>query len=360
MKIAIISNSVVTYDAIGNDIEKMLEILGKKHECHVYGQYVLNKRVKSISRNALLDLILDERNLLIYHHSIFWEDAENILNSARCKIAFRYHNITPPEYFKPYSKHYYDVCRLGREQTQRLSQRFPESLWIPDSEFNSKDVPAENKEIIPPFNDIKNMSLLLPDDYVLNGLIESNKVNLLFVGRTTPNKNHAFLFEILADYIRNYGKEICLYVVGKLDCRLKDYFEELKYLVKKHDLKDNVRFLGEVSAEELLSYYLGCDFYVCGSDHEGFCVPIIEAQYFCLPVILKNSSAVAETAGKSQLLLSEDPREYSAAVRLLTDNTGDLRCTVEKGYDNYASRFDNDLIEQRFLRVLSEYTGSDL
>ncbi|MEK7376590.1 MAG: glycosyltransferase family 4 protein [Candidatus Margulisiibacteriota bacterium] len=360
MKIAIISNSIVANDAIGSDIEKMLGILCKKHECHVYGPYVLNKRIKGISRDKLLELISDESNLLIYHHSIFWDDVENILNKAKCKIAFKYHNITPPEYFKYYSKHYYDLCRSGREQTKRLSERYFDALWMPDSEFNSQDITAGKKEIIPPFNGIKWLSSLQPDDYILSGLLESNKINLLFVGRITPNKNHAFLFEILTDYIRNYGNEICLHVIGKQDGKLKSYFEELKYLVKKMDLKDNVKFAGEAGDRELLSYYLGCDFYVCGSDHEGFCVPIVEAQYFCLPVIAKRSSAVAETAGNGQLLLSQDPREYSAAIRLLTDDTGYLRYVVEKGYDNYSSRFDNDLIEEKFLRVLSEYTGTDL
>jgi len=360
MEIAIISNSVVPYDAIGNDIEKMSSILGEKHKCHIYSPYVLNKRTDTISRNDLLELISDGSNLLIYHHSIFWDDVENILNKARCKIAFKYHNITPAKYFKNYSGHYYDLCRFGREQTKRLSDRYPDALWMPDSCFNSGDITAGNKEIIPPFNDMRGISSLKPDDYVLNSLIESDKINLLFVGRIAPNKNHAFLFRILADYISNYGKDICLYVVGKQDGKLKSYYEELKHLVKKFGLKEHVRFTGEAGGQEMLSYYLGCDFYVCPSDHEGFCVPIAEAQYFRLPIIAKKGSAVTETAGSGQLLLSDDPREYSAAIRLLADKPEYLRSLVKKGFENYASRFDNGIIKEKFLRVLSEYTGEDM
>lgn len=360
MEIIITSNSVVTYDAIGNDIEKMLSVLGEKYPCHVYSPYVLNRSINFISRDKLLDLISDDLNLLIYHHSIFWDDIENILGRTRCKIVFKYHNITPAGYFERYSRHYYDLCRQGRQQTIRLAEKYPDSLWLSDSSFNSEDIKAPSKEVVPPFNDIDRLSSLKPDDYLLQGFMESNKINLLFVGRIAPNKNHRFLFDVLSDYIQNYGVNICLHLVGKTDERLRSYHKELLGLVRKMSLKDHVRFAGEVGSSEMLAYYLGCDFYVCPSDHEGFCVPIVESQAFRLPLIAKQSSAVAETAGEGQILLTDDPAEYSAAIRLLSENQSYLRRLVKAGHHNYVSRFGNDIIKDKFLRVLSEYTGVDM
>ncbi len=360
MEIAIISNSVVAYDAIGNDIEKMLAILGEKHHCHAYSPYVLNKRISFVKKERLFDLISDPSNLLICHFSIFWKDIENILDCAKCKIVFKYHNITPPEYFERYSKHYYDLCWLGRQLANKLAERFCDSLWLPDSGFNSEDISVSKKKVIPPFNDIKGLSSLKPDDYLLQGLMESNKINLLYVGRIAPNKNHRFLFDVLTDYRKNYGGNIRLHIVGKIDEKLKSYYRELLGLVRKMGLKDHVKFVGEASGSEVLAYYLGCDFYVCSSNHEGFCVPIVEAQAFRLPLIAKQGSAVSETAGAGQILLSDDPAEYSAAIRLLSENPAYLRRLVDTGYNNYVSRFDNSIIRNRFLKALSEYMGVDM
>lgn len=69
-----------------------------------------------------------------------------------------------------------------------------------------------------------------------------------------------------------------------------------------------------------MSYYLGCDIYLNVSDHEGFCVPIVEAQKFMLPVIAKDSSAVGETLGEHQILLGENVEEYVEEIHALMED----------------------------------------
>ena len=56
--------------------------------------------------------------IIIYHHSLYWELGEELIHHSACPIVFKYHNITPARFFKPYSEHYYNLCAQGREQTK--------------------------------------------------------------------------------------------------------------------------------------------------------------------------------------------------------------------------------------------------
>ena len=73
----------------------MYEIFNKRYECYVYCDNLLNLPVNKITRTHLLDIISDDRNLVIYHHSVFWSEGEEILSKCKAMI-IRYHNITPP------------------------------------------------------------------------------------------------------------------------------------------------------------------------------------------------------------------------------------------------------------------------
>ena len=71
--------------------------------------------------------------------------------------------------------------------------------------------------------------------------------------------------------------------------------------------------------------------FVCMSEHEGFCVPLVEAMYFGIPIAAFRSSAIPDTLGKGGLLLPEKNPEIAAAAvnRLLTDEA--LRLELRKG-----------------------------
>jgi glycosyltransferase involved in cell wall biosynthesis len=146
-------------------------------------------------------------------------------------------------------------------------------------------------------------------------------------------------------------------MVGKKSRGLNLYLKELEYLIKKDHLSDNVKMIGEIGGNRLLSYYLGCDLFVCASRHEGFCIPVAEAQCFGLPVVARKSSAIPYTLGADQLLLSDDPVEYAAAIKLLSTNDDIREYLIQKGRENYKYRFDAAIVKDRFLRILSGFAG---
>ena len=89
-----------------------------------------------------------------------------------------------------------------------------------------------------------------------------------------------------------------------------------------------VEFAGSVSHEELIAYYGAADAFVCLSNHEGFCVPLLEAMYHQLPIVAYTNTAVPETVqGAGLILPNKEPVRVAAAVdRVVRDSV--LRATL--------------------------------
>jgi glycosyltransferase involved in cell wall biosynthesis len=72
---------------------------------------------------------------------------------------------------------------------------------------------------------------------------------------------------------------------------------------------------GAVPGPVLSAYYETADVFVCVSDHEGFCVPAVEAMANGVPVVAYDVAAVGETVGSGGLLLDDkSPMVVAAAV----------------------------------------------
>lgn len=353
MKVIILHQTVAQHDAIGNDIEKMYEIMREiGNECYVFANNCLNPNVNYIDKKNTELLIKEKDNFLIYHHSVYWEEGEHLLDVAECRFVIRYHNITPENFFRAYNEFHFQQCSLGREQTKRFQKKYPNCMWLCDSEFNGQDLSEINRNnifICPPFHKIDEWKNCTPDSAILNELIDSENINLLFVGRIAPNKGHISLIEILKIYLLNYKRNAKLRIIGKFDEQIKGYNEKLVNLIKYYGLEDNIEFIGEVTDSTLMSYYLGSDFFVCTSEHEGFCVPILEAQNFYLPILAFSVCAVTETCGQGAVLLEDNLKEYAAAIHLMYENSRFINHYTKLGNDNYEARFSYLKIKQIFL-----------
>ena len=358
-KYLIMHRTATEHDSIGNDIDIMSELFSGIGQCLVYAEKRINPRLKYVEEKDLQALLTDLDTILIYHHSSYWEKGEKYLRMAAGQKIICYHSVTPPEYPAPYDSEEEQRCRAGREQTLRFARELTDARWLCDSSFNAGElqgiVPRERITVFPPFHRTEDWVDGSPDEKLLKELVFSDKANLLFVGRPAPHRNVTALMEILRIYRENYDDEICLWLLGRQDEGIPAYMEEIGSLIEKYGLKDNVRWMGEVSDETMSAYYLGCDYYISVSDHEGFCVPVAEAQYFKMPLILKNSSSMAEAAGEGAVLLGDDPREFAAAIHVLRTREDYRRYLREKGRENYDKRYNSDWMKQRFKGMLKEW-----
>ncbi len=360
MEVLMMHQTVDRHDAIGNDIEAMYGILSRKFHCLVYAEYKLNEHVVYADEEQMKKIINRQDSLILYHHSIFWERGEEILKKTKGKIVFRYHDITPESFFQPYSAFYAAQCERGREQTKRFAAAYPDAYWLSASRYNTLDLQGVRQECIgicAPFHKIGQFQNIKPEETILKGMIEDPTIQLLFVGRISPNKGHLLLLEILRVFILNYHNNIKLRIVGKFDAGLQAYKELIFQKIRQYRLGHYIEFIGEITDATLASYYLGSDLFVCASEHEGFCVPILEAQSFGLPVLALECGAVPDTGGRGQILLKKRAADFAAAIQVLMANEHYYQYMQTCGRENGESRFTFEHIKKVFQDEIKKIIG---
>ena len=153
------------------------------------------------------------------------------------------------------------------------------------------------------------------------GAFDDDWVNVLFVGRMIPNKRIEDLVRAFHAYKRWFNPRSRLLLVGS-----HGGFE--RYLAMLHDFvarigAADVHVLGHVTNEELTAYYEIADVFLCASEHEGFCVPLMEAFHMGVPVVAYAATAVPATMdGGGILYHRKDPMEIAALLAAVADDEG--------------------------------------
>lgn len=367
MEVILLHQTFADGDAIGHDIQGMYDVLKKLNfSVSVFCEYNHTEQKYNIKKlDKVKKLVLEKQTLIIYHHSIFWSLGESILDAAKCRVIIRYHNITPPEFFDGYSEIYYQKTVEGYKQTERFSKK-TDFFWLHDSFFNYTDILAlgvkeEYCAVVAPFHKVEHMESLEADYSTLNNLVRGSRVNILFVGRISTNKGHMKICRVVKAYREMYGPDFTCWIVGGFDSELSKYNKELNEYIDRYGLNENIIFTQKVSIQTLKSYILGCDVFLCLSDHEGFCVPLIEAQYYKLPVVTWDKSAIKETVGDDQLVFSAFNADLIAAgIHSVATNKDISSYLIDKGLHNYYSRFKNHIIEENFVQVLQSIVDGRL
>ena len=136
------------------------------------------------------------------------------------------------------------------------------------------------------------------------------------------------------------------------------YKVQLDAYVKQLELED-VYFTGHVKFDEILAYYHIADVFVCLSEHEGFCVPLVEAMYFGVPIIAYDSTAIGDTLGGSGLLLQDkSPAVVGEAIHMVTESKA-LRNQLVKGEKERLKDFAHDKIKKDFLEIMKKFLAED-
>jgi glycosyltransferase involved in cell wall biosynthesis len=184
-------------------------------------------------------------------------------------------------------------------------------------------------------------------------------VNLLTVGGVRPNKGHGDLIEAFAIYYYNFNAQARLFIVGSANHAFEPYAAALRRLIDEWSLGSRVVFTGEVSNEALKSYYLLADALLMTSEHEGFCVPLVEAMAMKVPIIAYASTAIPETADDTALIWDDrDPYLMAQSIDFLQTNEDARMALVYRGSRRYEDNFSNHAIEKRFLELLEScWTG---
>ena len=177
-------------------------------------------------------------------------------------------------------------------------------------------------------------------------------LNILFVGRLVAQKGIHHLLHTLDHYIGAYGDQVRLHLVGQI-FHNKNFVKELEELTEKLRLSSYIKIHGKTSFDALATLYRLCDVFLIMSEHEGFCVPIVEAQFHGLPIVALDRGAVGETLGKGQIALSQvDYGLFATAIhRVKNDPT--LKENLRKAGHHNLQRFRLKTLNEQFLAAVT-------
>jgi len=299
-------------DAIGN------EVLGINRALRSAG-YESEIIVETFDRR-LEDLTVDYRDMvgevgeddLLIHHFSLGSRASRTAFAMPARMMLIYHNITPPEYFLGVHEQLVRQCYHGRREL--LPYRSRCDLALGDSAFNREELDAlgfSPTDVLPVVPDFSHLDR--PPAQALLRSCDDDWTNILFVGRLIPNKRPDNLIRYFHAYKSLYNPRARLLLAGSFG-GFEVYYAQLQSLVARLGVQD-VHILGHISNEELTALYDVADLFLCASEHEGFCVPIMEAFYKQVPVIARAATAVPATMdGGGVLYDTTDPRRVAALM----------------------------------------------
>lgn len=326
-------------DAIGNSvlgIQRVLRAAGYTSDIFVE---TADSRLEPLTRD-FRELVAESHpdNVLIHHFSI-GSRASRVAYALPDRMMLIYHNITPPSYFVDIHTLLVRFCYHGRRELGAYVDRC--DLALGASEFNRLELQHlgfPRTGVLPPIADF---SLLdVPPNDIVAHEFDDDWTNILFVGRVIPNKRIEYLIRFYGFYKKRYNQRSRLLIVGSSQ-EFERYQMLLDGLVERLGLAD-VHFTGHVSNEELTAYYDVADVFLCASEHEGFCVPLVEAFYKRIPVVAWAKTAVPATMDGAGVLYEQpDPAEVAALIDLVVgdaDFKETLLRTQDAALDRLAAR----------------------
>jgi glycosyltransferase involved in cell wall biosynthesis len=214
-----------------------------------------------------------------------------------------YHNVTPAHWYAGINHRVAEDIKRGLSELPGLC-KLSDALWA-DSEFNAGELRALGftASVLDLCVDPERWDT--PRNEGIYSLVKGTpELHVLHVGRIAPNKCIEDIVKSFYFLHRYVEKRSRLWLVG-IDTDTELYSFALRRLVAGLGLEDSVEFAGCLADEEVRALYEACSVYVCMSEHEGFCLPLIEAMHFGLPVIGYGAGAVPATLGGAGIVVSE-------------------------------------------------------
>ena len=242
---------------------------------------------------------LERGDLLVIHYTSHTRGLDDVLDLPGRKLLI-YHNVTPPELLWDQDPFVAARCAVGRELLASYAGRVDATATA--TSFNAADLEAAG------FDDVR----VVPNLYLFDRArldptsdgdqFNDGKRNIVFVGRLAANKRQDELIQAFALYQRHREPASRLILAG--GASTATYLQRLERLAEAMSARDVV-LTGAIPQPELNAAYAASSVFVCLSEHEGFCLPLLEAFHFGLPVIAYRAGAVPEVAGDAAILLDD-------------------------------------------------------
>ena len=282
------------------------------------------------------------------HTDILWCPNYNAPFLSRGKLVVTVHDVchlAHPEFFRSRLKAEY--ARMSFWNVARRAE-----VVICDSEFTVTEIerlvgiPRARMRVIYPGLDLGWSS-------TSRGARPHDAPDLLYVGNVKPHKNLGRLlsaFSILASKIPH-----SLVIVGRKE-GLGTLDHEAMEIARRFG--DRVIVTGEVSDEDLRSYFAHADLLVFPSLYEGFGMPPLEAMASGLPVAAARAASIPEVCGDAASYFDPLNVEEMAAVIEKTISDEALRARLRDSGRRHIDRYSWRKTSNAIAEVFSELAGA--
>jgi glycosyltransferase involved in cell wall biosynthesis len=265
---------------------------------------------------------LDARqgDVLLVHYSAYAPKLRGVLSLPQRKLLIS-HNITPARWFWDHDPQAAVVCALGRKQLPEFAAAADVAAGV--SLYNAREFGSEI--VIPILFDPAGLGAPVaaadPQSWS-----PPAQPTILFVGRLAPHKRQDAVIRAFELYRRRHAPDARLVLVGApinwaYDAAMRELAEELS--------PGRVTIESGLTREQLADRWRAAHAFLCLSEHEGFCIPLLEAFHFGVPVIARAIGGVPEVAGDAALLLDdEDGESVVAELLALAVADGELRASL--------------------------------
>lgn len=341
-------------DAIGNHVLRIRPLLEALGPSTIY----VERCDPSLSSQAkdYREFLPESAAAILYHASIGTPMARRLL-ALRTSILLDYHNVTPTRFYAPYEPQVAALLYSGRAECRDLARRSP--LGIADSDYSARELDemgCRATATIPILIDFARYEEQ-PHGPLLEELLGSKHgIDILFVGRVSPNKRQEDVIKAFTVYKRQYDSQARLFLVGQSSS--DRYRRTLEAFISRLGV-GGIRVCGGVPDSHLWAYYRAADVFVSMSEHEGFCVPLLEAMTFCVPIIAFGGGAVPETLADAGILLRHKRYEQIAALIHLVATDADVRSRLIEAGRVRLQHFRPERHEPRLLRLIESVIEPD-
>jgi|694.fasta_scaffold37437_3 glycosyltransferase involved in cell wall biosynthesis len=286
-------------------------------------------------------------DLLLVHHSQGNPSLSSI-QSLEVPQALVYHSL-PPETFYSHDLELKSNIVLGRRQLSIFRKTAIQAFGVSAlTVMELEQAGFKNPRLLP----LLNLDASVAEESLSDG---NEPKNLLFVGKLAPHKHQALLIQTFYHLKPSLPDHSKLFLVGTGDPLYTKY---LRLLIRQLGLSQSVILTGKVTETDLNSYYSLADAFVGLSAHEGFCIPLVEAMKFGVPVFYRPLSGAKDTmAGAGIELLSENPIEIAAVIKTFLSSQPSLKAVLkqQKKRLHTLSLVQNKLVAQKEILELCSH-----
>jgi L-malate glycosyltransferase len=324
-------------DAIGDSARAVRDQLrARGHQADIFA-LAIDDDMRDEAR-AFSEPAASAGDVTILHFAVPSPMTEAFARLPRGRV-LQYHNITPAHFYAAYDPGIVRLTVLGRRELASLAGRT--DLALGDSEYNRRELEAlgfRDTGVFPIAVDVGRI-VNAPPTPALEKWLNDGLTNFLFVGRMVPNKKVEDVIRLAEHYKRYVDAHYRFIFAGRYD-GVPRYTNMLRALIAELGwLPDRFLFTGAVPDQELAAYYRYSSVYISMSEHEGFCVPLVEAMAADLPVLAYSCTAVPDTLGGAGVQFA--PKDFESAAELLGMLAFDdgLRASVIEGQRRRLAQF---------------------